>query len=227
MLSAPAAAQQILPIRIVIADDHPFFVDGFYAAMRKHNEVRVMGHAHNGKDLLDLVQKTQPDVVITDIQMPVMDGIAATREIKRRYPQIHVIAISAFAEDVFITEMLDAGASGYLLKNAHKDEIICAIERVVRNEMHYSLEVSNKVVALMKRTKTNPMKPLDKPRFTDKELAVMKEICKGYSSKEIAQVLQLEVRAVESARQRIMEKTGCSNSTAVAMYAVRHFIVQP
>lgn len=227
MQASSPATQQQLPVRIVIADDHPVYVDGLYTGLRKHKNIRIMGHASNGIELLQLVERTQPDVVMTDIQMPGMDGIAATKEIRRRYPNIQVIALSGFAEDCLITDMLDAGASGYLLKNAHPNEIALAIEKVMQNEMHYSLEVSNKVMALMRRTQSNPMKPLNKPQFSQRELDVIKEICRGHSSKQIAEALHIDVRAVESAKERIMEKTGCNNSTAIAMYAVRNYIFQP
>jgi DNA-binding NarL/FixJ family response regulator len=165
-------------------------------------------------------------VVFTDIQMPVKDGITATREIMQRFPYVSVIAFSGFVEESFITDMMDAGAMGYLLKNEHITIILKAIEKVTRGETYFSHEVSNKLAAMMKRTAYNPMKPFDKPRFTDLELAVMKEICDELSSKEIACKLGVDVRSVESAKSRIMEKTGARNSAGIVKYAIRNYIVK-
>lgn len=214
------------PVRVVIADDHPIFIDGFYSAMRKHPQVSVAGQAANGEELVQLVEELVPDVVFTDIQMPVKNGIAATREIMQRFPYVSVIAITNYIEDSFITDMMEAGAMGYLLKNETVHEILRAIEKVMSGQIYYSHEVSNRLVALMKRTAYNPMKPFDKPRFTELELAVMKEICDELSSKEIAQKLGIEVRSVESAKARIMEKTGCRNSAGIVKYAIRNYIVR-
>lgn len=224
MLLQTPTATATKPVRIVIADDHPVLVEGFCFAMRKHPQVLVAGHASNGEELVNLVEEVRPDVVFTDIQMPVKDGIAATKEILDRFPYISIIAFTNYIEDGLVTDMMEAGASGYLLKNEHISIILKAIEKVVHGEIYYSQEVSNRLVALMKRTAYNPMKPFDKPRFTEMELSVMVEICNELSSKEIAQKLGMEVRSVESAKSRIMEKIGCHNSVSIVKYAIRNNI---
>jgi DNA-binding NarL/FixJ family response regulator len=226
MLLETATVIPTKPARIVIADDHPFFVDGFYAAMRKHPQVLLAGSAVNGRELVNLVQEVRPEVVFTDIQMPVMDGIAATRQIRESFPYINIIGFSSFIEDTLITDMLEAGASGYLLKNAHISEILAAVDSVMKGGVYYSREVSDRLAVLMRRTHCNPMKPFNKPHLTKLEMAVMKEICNELSNKEIAQRLNLDVRSVESAKRRIMEKTGCRNSAGIVVYAIRNFIVQ-
>jgi two-component system, NarL family, response regulator NreC len=226
MLLETSTVTQTKPVRIVIADDHPFLVDGFCFAMKKHPQVSMAGQAGNGEELIKLVEDECPDVVFTDIQMPVMDGITATREIVRRFPYVNVIAFTSFIEDCLITDMMEAGAMGYLLKNEHITIILRAIQKVMNRETYYSHEVSNRLVAMMKRTAYNPMKPFDKPRFTELELAVIKEICDELSSKEIATKLGVEVRSVESAKSRIMERTGCRNSAGIVKYAIRNYIVR-
>ena len=224
MLLETSTTTQTKPVRIVIADDHQLLIDGFCLAMRKHPQVMVAGSASNGEELVKLVEELLPDVVITDIKMPVKDGITATREIRERFPYIPIIAFSDYLEDSFITDMLEAGASGYLLKNERVSQILLAIEKVMSGKMFYSQEVSNRVVELMKRTACNPMRPFNKPNFTEMEIAVMIEICNELSSKEIAQKLNLEARSVDSAKSRIMEKTGCRNSIGIVVYAIRNFI---
>jgi DNA-binding NarL/FixJ family response regulator len=224
MLSSAQTVTPTKPVRVVIADDHPFFIEGFCDAMRKHPQVMIAGRAHNGQELVALVEELCPDVVFTDIQMPVKDGIAATKEIREKFPYVNVIGFSGFIEDSFITDMLEAGASGYLLKNEHISEILSAIDNVMSGGCYYSREVSTRLATLMRRTNCNPLKPFNKPHFTELELSVMKEICQELSSKEIAQKLGLEARSVESAKSRIMEKTGCRNSAGIVVYAIRNYI---
>jgi DNA-binding NarL/FixJ family response regulator len=226
MLPETSTIPQTKPVSIVIADDHPFLIDGFCFAMKKQPQVYVAGQASNGEELLQLVEVVHPDVVFIDIQMPVMDGITATKEIMQRFPYVHVIAFTNFIEDSLITDMMEAGAMGYLLKNEHISVVLKAIEKVMNREVFYSHEVSNRLAAMMKRTGYNPMKPYDKPRFTELELAVMKEICDELSCKEIAQKLGVEVRSVEGAKARIMEKSGCRNSAGIVKYAIKNYIVR-
>lgn len=226
MLLETPTKTQTRPARVVIADDHPFLIEGFCLAMRKHSQVLMAGQASNGQELVKLVEEVQPDVAFTDIQMPVMDGIAATREITERFPYVSVIAFSSFIEDCLITDIIEAGAMGYLLKNEHITIILKAIERVMNREVYYSHEVSLRLAAMMKRTGYNPMKPFDKPHFTELELAVMKLICDELSSKEIAQKLGIDARSVESAKSRIMEKTGARNSAGIVKYAIKNYIVR-
>lgn len=226
MLLETPAKTQTKPVRVVIADDHQFLVDGFCFAMGKHPQVLMAGQAGNGVELVQLVEEVRPDVAFTDIQMPLKDGITATREITERFPYVNVIAFSGFIEESFITDMMDAGAMGYLLKNEPVTILLKAIDKVMKGEVYYSHEISNRLAAMMKRTAYNPLKPFDKPRFTQLELAVMKEICDELSSKEIAQKLGVEVRSVESAKSRIMEKTGCRNSAGIVKYAIQNYFVR-
>ena len=111
----------IAPIRIVLADDHEIFRDGFKVMIKKQPSVQLVGEAANGEELIRQTRELKPDVVITDIKMPVMDGVEATKQLTSEFPEIGIIALSMFDEENLIVEMLEAGAKGYLLKNAHKD----------------------------------------------------------------------------------------------------------
>ena len=215
------------PCRIVIADDHEMFRQGFTVALRKYLQVQIIGYAGDGQELMERVIQLLPDVVFADIEMPRMDGIAATREIKRCFPFIHVIALSAFMDDWMITDMIEAGAEGYLLKNTTGEEIVEAIEKVTNGKLYYTPDVANRLVELNKRTNYNPLKSFEKPGFTQKEIAVMQENCKGLTNKEIAAKLGIEPRQVELIKDNIRQKTGCVNSAAMATYAVQNFIYRP
>src|SRR5262245_26159045 len=113
-----------LPIRVILADDHEIFRDGFKTMLTKHKDVELINEAENGKELIDQVIKLKPDVIITDIKMPVMDGIEATKKLSEICPDTGIIALSMFDEDNLVVDMLEAGAKGYLIKNAPKHEIL-------------------------------------------------------------------------------------------------------
>ena len=122
------------PIRIILADDHEIFRDGFKAMLKKQPSVELIGEASDGEELVEVTRQLNPDVVVTDIKMPRMDGLQATRILSKEFPQIGIIALSMIDEENLIIDMMEAGAKGYLLKNAHKNEIIEAIkERLTNN----------------------------------------------------------------------------------------------
>lgn len=216
------------PVRIVIADDHKFYRDGFKINLCQFEQVHVVADAEDGAQSLKLVAEQLPDIVFMNVNMPVMDGITATREIRSRFPYIHVIAVSGRFSDEMITDVIEAGASGYLLKNTTGQDVIEAIERVLNGGIYYCTEVANRVVELNMRTGFNPLKPFDRPEFTEPEKNIIIGICDGLTNKEIAARLGMDTRQVERAIDRIMEKINrvsekkCTGRTCIAMFAVRH-----
>lgn len=213
-----------LPIRIALADDHEIFRDGFRVMLKKQTSVELIGDAANGEELLQLVAETQPDVVVTDIKMPIMDGIKATKELTRKYPHIGVIALSMFDEENLIIDMLEAGAKGYLLKNAHKDEIIAAVETVFKRQTYYCNHTTRKLTKLIAESTFNPNKRSGRPNFSERELNIIRLICKELSNKEIALQLNLSVRTIEGYRERIQEKINARNTAGIVVYAIKNEI---
>jgi len=134
-----------IPIKLVIADDHEIYRDGLKIMLRRQPDIEVIGEAANGRELIALIERTKPDIVLTDIVMPVMDGIDATRLLRQQYPSINIIALSMFDQDNLIIEMLESGAKGYLLKNADKAEIIDAIKSVYKDIPYYCRSTSVKL----------------------------------------------------------------------------------
>lgn len=212
------------PIKIILADDHEIFRDGFKAMIKKQPTVQLAGEAANGAELIELTRKLQPDVIVTDIKMPVLDGIEAAKQLSREFPDIGIIALSMFDEENLIVEMLEAGAKGYLLKNAHKDEIIEAIKTVNANQPYYCNDTSAKLAQMIARSRFNAMPKPKKPDFSDKEFAVIRFICQELSNKEIAQRLNLSIRTIEGYRDRIQEKIGARNSAGIVVYAIKNHI---
>ena len=212
------------PIKVIIADDHEIFRDGFRVMLKKQPSIELIGQAANGQELLDQVRSLKPDVVVTDIKMPVMDGIEATRNLIKENADLGVIALSMFDEENLIMDMLDAGAKGYLLKNAHKNEIFEAIRSVNNNDIYYCNHTSAKLISMLAKSHYNKQKKEVKIEFTNKEIEIIKMICEEKLTKEIAQQLFLSVRTVEKYRERIQEKIDAKNMVGVVLYAVRNGI---
>ena len=214
----------VYPIRILLADDHEIFRDGFKVMLKKQNEIQLIGEASNGQELVEVTKELQPDVVITDIKMPVMDGIEATRIISRECPEIGIIALSMFDEESLVVDMLEAGARGYLLKNAHKQEIIEAVKMVNEHHTYYCSATSAKLAKLIARSSFDPYKRHKPVEFSEKERAVMCLVCEEKTNKEIADMLHLSTRTIEGYRDRIQEKINAKNSAGIVVYAIKHRI---
>ena len=212
-------------IRLVIADDHEIFRDGLALMLSKQQDIELIGQAGNGKQLITLVNELQPDVVMTDVKMPVMDGIEATRALVAENPDLHLIALSMFDEENLIVDMLEAGAKGYLLKNADKQEILDAIHSVYEGKPYYCHHTTSKLASLISKSKFNPYKKKDPLVFTDREKEIIRLICQQLTAQEIADKVFLSKRTVEGHRTRILEKMNVKNTAGVVIYALRHRLV--
>jgi len=210
-------------ISIYLADDYPLFRTGLNLLLEQESGFKIAGEASNGKMLLDLMRQAPADVVITDIEMPEMNGIEATIALKAEFPDVPVIALTIFNEDHLIIDMLEAGASGYILKNVESAELAAAIRTVVRGGNHYCSQTSIRQSKLIAHSSfyKKPSIPL-----SDKELEIIRLICQQYASKQIADKTNLSHRTVEKYRDRIMEKTGAENVVGIVIYAIRHGIYQ-
>jgi DNA-binding NarL/FixJ family response regulator len=212
-------------INILIADDFPLFLEGIELMLKKEPQIHILGSAIDGEELLKKVGELKPDVVITDIEMPVMNGIKVTKEIKNNNPATKVIALTMFGEEYLIVDMLDAGADGYLLKNSKKEELIEAIASVMEGGNYFcnstTLKLSRMIAARKQPAKEVAIK------FSEKEMAIIQLICEQYASKQIASATQLTHRTVEKYRDNIMEKTGAKNVVGIVIYAIRNGLFKP
>ncbi len=208
------------PIRIIFADDHEVMRDGFQFMMSKQTDVVLVGEARHGEQLLLLAGQLKPDIVITDIQMPVMNGIEATAEIVKQFPAIGVIAFSMHNEESLIVDMLKAGAKGYILKSAGKEEVIAAVIAVYKGESYYCRE-TDRIISGM-RAGNN----LKKTKFTETETTVIKLICQELSSLEIAHILNLSRRTIDGYREKILEKMRAKNTAGIVLYAIKNKIFE-
>lgn len=214
-----------IKISIIVADDHTFFRDGLVATLNQHERFFVLCGVGNGNDLLDQVKKLQPDLVITDITMPGMNGIEVTREIVQSGLHTRVITLSIHTEETIIIKMLQAGAMGYLDKTISKEELINAIESVVdHGQVYFPESTSLSMFRLMKKAEMMPYKK-NALIFSERELEVIRLVCEDFSSKEIASKLHLSNRTIETHRVNVMEKMNVKSVAGLVAYAYTNGLV--
>lgn len=207
-------------VNIVIADDHQMFIDGVKSLLKGEKEISVMGEALNGKLLLDLLQCKKPDIVLMDINMPEMDGIEATKQITLQFPELKVIVLSMHSNTEFIAGLIEAGASGYILKNTGKRELVEAIHRVAGGKTHFSVEITQMMMESFKNpVKKNQSHELN--QLTEREKEVLKLIAEECSTKEIAEKLFISPNTVETHRKNLFSKLKVKNLAGLVKYALQ------
>jgi DNA-binding NarL/FixJ family response regulator len=209
-------------IRIAIADDHQIIRDGLIS-MLDPKEFEIIGEADNGISIIELVRQTNPDIVLMDIQMPKMDGIQATKIIIDKFPSTHIIALTMHGQDSYITEMMDAGASGYLLKTAMKNEILEAISSARQNKQYYCKTTTATITKIIKRNNKNSRAGLSHD-LSETDMKIIKLICDEYNSEEIGRLLFLSKRTIDGARLRIQLKINVSSTAGIVKFALENGI---
>ena len=210
------------PVRILLADDHEIYLDGLQAMLQKQADMEVIATAANGQTCIELAERLQPDIILTDIIMPVMDGIAATRELTKSHPEINIIALSMFDQDNLIIDMLEAGARGYLIKNANKSEILDAIHSVYNNIPYYCRSTTTRLARLIGQSRYNPKQLKEVISFSEREKEIIRLICEEKTTKEIAEKLFMGSRTVEGYRIKILEKMQVHGVAGIVIYAIKH-----
>lgn len=208
-------------IRIILADDHTLVREGTRERLEREDDFEVVGEASNGEEAVRLVTQLKPDVAIVDIAMPRLNGIDATKQIKEAHPATAVLVLSAYDNDQYIYAVLEAGASGYLLKNVQGRQLVDAIHDVHAGEVVLDPHVARKVVRWFSSlSKGERMEKLPE-HFSDRELEVLKLAAKGMSNKEIAAELSLSVRTVQSHLANIFDKLGVNSRTEAVLCALK------
>jgi DNA-binding NarL/FixJ family response regulator len=208
-------------IKVIIAEDQALFRDGLRMLLQDDSEIFIIGEAANGQEVMDLLLKEKPDVIITDIQMPEMDGVELTRELQGCYPEIKVIALTVYPEEYLIIDMLEAGAKGYLLKNSTREKIVEAIHAVHANGIYFCDTTSMKLMKKIAGSKIEISNKEDAGKFTDTEKQIIQLICQQFSSKEIGENMHLGLKTIESYRNKIFDKMGVKNMAGLVIYAIR------
>jgi DNA-binding NarL/FixJ family response regulator len=200
-------------IEIIITDDHPIMIDGIKTALSDEPNIKIIGEALNGKELLKLLEKIKPDIILLDIMMPELDGIEVLKIAKRQFDDIKIIVLSQFGERGLIKKCIELGASGYLLKDCGKHDLVNAIKSVFNGETWF--EIHNKI----------KIQNTDKPKFSDREKEVLQLIFMEYDKKEIAKKLNISNSTVNTYHARLLQKAGVQNDIGLYKWAIENKII--
>jgi DNA-binding NarL/FixJ family response regulator len=212
-------------IRVAIADDHMLFRAGVKTALSMKKDIRMVAEADNGMQLLNLLKHITPDVILLDIQMPIMDGITTLPEIKKLYPEIKVVMLTMHNDHSMISKLMELGANAYLTKNSDSEVIYEAVKTVYEQEYFFN-QLTNKALidGLRLKRQAEAVTPTE-AKLTDKEVTILKLMCEEKSTKEIADIVDLSPRTVEAIRDKLKTKTGAKSMAGLVMYAVKTGII--
>ena len=207
-------------MKIVLAEDHTILRAGLRALLTSREDFEVVGEAENGREAVRIVDKHVPDLLIIDLSMPKLNGMEAIKEIKGRHPQVKIIVLTVHKSDEYIVASLDAGANGYILKDASHNELVLAIEYVMAGKIFLSPSISDKVMNayLEQKKERKPKTMLD--LLTTREIEILKLIAEGHKNKDIADHLCISSKTVEKHRSNLMEKLDIRNTAALTAYAI-------
>lgn len=214
-------SEQQAAIRVFLVDDHAVVRRGLRSYLATAEDVEVVGDAAGGEQALRQLAQLKnedrlPDVVLMDLMMEPMDGIATTRELRTRYPETEVVALTSFVEEEKVHAALDAGAAGYLLKDAEADEVAAAIRAAHRGEVHLDPAVARRLMASLRAPKEDPLAEL-----TEREREILRLVAEGKPNKEIANELVISERTARTHVSNILRKLGLSSRTQAALWAIR------
>jgi len=205
-------------INVLLTDDHQLIIDGLKSLLKDQEDINVSAEANNGREALRILSFLPIDVVLMDIDMPVMNGIETLKEIKKQHPVVKVIILSMHNEAGMIKSLIDLGANGYLLKSCSQDEVVSAIQKVAAGQSSFSTDVT---MALLK-----PANPEQKTEIlTERETEILKLIAAGFSNKEVGDKLFISHRTVDTHRTNLMKKLSVNNIAGLISYAIKNGIV--
>jgi len=213
-------------IKILLADDHQMFLDGLFALLSQIAYVEIVATVNNGAQLLEKLKTINGDLVIVDLHMPNIDGLEATKMIRELYPSVKVLGLTMDNELDTIQAMLEAGASGYILKNTGKAELELAILQVMKGENYLSQSISAQLAqSLIRKKKAVPEEISELDMLTERETEILKMVALENSNIEIAEKLYISPKTVETHRKNLMKKIGARNSLGIYKFALKHKLI--
>lgn len=213
-------------IRVLIVDDHAILREGIRALLSLHDDFEIVGEASDGKEALDKARQFVPDVVIMDIAMPVMDGLEATRRIKKESPETKVLVLTQHDNREYVISAIKAGASGCVPKKAVASELVAGIRAVYRGESFLYPSVAKTLIEDYLRHGDSLDETDSYERLTDREREILKLVAEGYANREIAEMLKISVKTVLGHRTNLMEKLDIHNRTELVKYAITKGLIQ-
>ena len=217
-----------MKIKIVLADDEELFRVGMSHILSNDDEIEVVFQARNGLELINYLEEASelPDVIIMDIKMPCLNGVEATKSISQKYPQIGIIALTTYNTKPFIRNMIDVGASAYLVKNSHTEDVLKTIKQVYYNGFYYDQYVLEALKS-KKKKHSKKVSVFDEDFLTHREKEVLELICLQRTSQEIADELYISKRTVEVHRKNLLEKTEVKNLAGLVIFAIKNNLISP
>lgn len=213
-------------VKIALADDHKIVRDGIKTMLESQPEIDVVAEASNGNEILEKLQNTMVDLVVMDINMPEKDGIQATKELKEKHPKVKVLALTMSNDDLHIRQMIQAGASGYIMKNAGRKDLKEAIETIMNGKHYFSEEATQSIMMDLVKGKGKST-AMDAVHITDREHEILELIVQEYTNQEIAEKLFISSRTVDAHRRNLLQKTGARNTAGLVKYAFQHNLISP
>jgi DNA-binding NarL/FixJ family response regulator len=213
------------PIKLLIVDDHKIFRDGLKLLLGQFPFIGEIEEASDGKDFLDTLESGLPDLVLMDINMPVMGGIEATREALQRYPELKIIVLTTFHDEDYVEQMMMAGVEGYMLKRSTPEEFEEALLKVRNGGNYFSDEILRTVSRNLQRLRNEAGRMASLPEFTPREQEVLELICKGYNNDQIADKIHISSKTVEKHKSNLFQKTNSGNTVNLIIYAFKNELV--
>ncbi len=210
---------------IIIVDDHKIFRDGLIMLLNNFDFVTVTGEAANGEEFLELIEDVEPDIVLMDINMPKMNGIEATKQALKKYPELKVIALTSFADDEYIEQMISAGVEGYMLKRSDIEDFEKAIKKVADGGSYFSAEIIKVISRNLYKDKERKSGEQLLDKFTSREKEILNLICKGLNNEQIAELIHLSPKTVEKHKSNLFQKTDTFNTVNLVIYAFKNQLI--
>jgi DNA-binding NarL/FixJ family response regulator len=211
--------------RVVIAEDHTILREGLRALLSSHADLKVVGEAEDGREAIRKVDTLRPDLLLLDLSMPRMNGIEAMREIKRRFPATRIVALTVHKNEEYIFAAFEAGADGYVVKDATHEELVLAIHHVIAGKPYLSPGISDKVIEGYLQGKKGSKSQSAWDTLTQREREILKLIAEGYKNKEIGEYLYISPKTVERHRANLMKKLDLHNVSSLTAFAIEKGLV--
>jgi DNA-binding NarL/FixJ family response regulator len=214
-------------ITVLLADDHMVVRQGLRALLQTERDIEIVGEAETGRQAVRLAKALKPDVVVMDIAMPQLNGLEATRQIIKEVPRARVLILSSYSDDEYVDQLVEAGAAGYLLKQAAFTDVVRGIREAKKGNTFFSPDISRRVMARYRETvvRGSPVRKLT-DLLTSREVEVLQLIAEGQGNKQIAADLEISIKTVERHRQRLMDKLGIHDVAGLTRYAIEKGIIE-
>jgi len=213
-------------ITVILADDHTVVRQGLRALLEAEEDMSVVGEAENGRQAVQMAKRLEPDVVVMDIAMPLLNGLEATRQVSRESPKSKVLILSSYSDDEYVQQLTDAGASGYLVKQTAAQDLVAAIREAKKGNAFFSPAISKRLLEHYRASIGQPAGEKKSPKLTPRELEVLQLIAEGYANKQIAGELFISIKTVEKHRQQLMNKLDIHDVAGLTRYAIAKGVIE-